>query len=115
MQYRLSPMQNQPGFHNMIPQVNQGNAIRGMSPDLAQNMGPRNFGVAPANYVGSAYHGMPGIQHPMAYSGGMMNHRPPNSSPGSVPPAVVNSNSATSPGTSKGSGQIEGDIYCHFV
>ncbi|KAB1222069.1 CUGBP Elav-like family member 1 [Morella rubra] len=34
MQYRLPPMQNQPGFHNMIPTVNQGSALRGISPDL---------------------------------------------------------------------------------
>lgn len=98
-------MQNQPGFHNMIPQVNQGSPLRGISPDLA----PRNYGMAPANYVGSAYPTMPGLQHPMAYPGGMMGHRPLSGSPGSVQPAVLSSNSATSPGTSKNSGgQIEG-------
>ncbi|PON57206.1 Paraneoplastic encephalomyelitis antigen [Trema orientale] len=108
MQYRLSPMQNQ-GFHNMIPQVNQGNALRGISPDLTPNLGPRNFGMPPANYVGSAYPTMPGLQHPMAYPGGMMSHRPLSSSPGSVQPSVVSSNSASSPGTSKNSGgQVEG-------
>ncbi|EXC34673.1 CUGBP Elav-like family member 5 [Morus notabilis] len=109
MQYRLSPMQNQPGFHNMIPPINQGNALRGISPDLPPNMTPRNYGMPPPNFVGSAYPGMPGLQHPMAYPGGMMSHRPLSGSPGSMPPAVMNSNSATSPGSSKGSGgQVEG-------
>lgn len=111
MQYRFSPMQNQPGFHNMMPQVNQGNAsLRGISPDLAPNMAPRNYGIPPANYVGSAYPAMPGLHHPMAYPGGIMSHRPLSSSPGSMQPAVVSSNSAaTSPGTSKSSGgQLEG-------
>lgn len=110
MQYRLSPMQNQPGFQNMI---NQGNAMRGINPDLAQNLGPRNYGVPPGNYVGSPYHAVPGLQHPMAYPGGMMNHRPLSSSPISVPSGVtVSNNSVTSPGTSKGlGGQIEGGFY----
>ncbi|XP_062087142.1 RNA-binding protein BRN1 isoform X2 [Humulus lupulus] len=108
MQYRLSPMQSQPGYHNMIPQVNQGNALRGISPDLAPNMAPRNFGMPHANYVGSAYPAMPGLQHPMHYPGGMMSPRPLSGSPGSVH-AVVSSNSATSPGSSKNSGgQVEG-------
>ncbi|KAM6558467.1 hypothetical protein CsatA_027706 [Cannabis sativa] len=109
MQYRLSPMQSQPGYHNMMPQVNQGNALRGISPDLAPNMAPRNFSMPPhPNYVGSAYPAMPGLQHPMHYPGGMMSPRPLSGSPGSVH-AVVSSNPATSPGSSKNSGgQVEG-------
>ncbi|KAL5561583.1 hypothetical protein UlMin_031330 [Ulmus minor] len=108
MQYRLSPMQNQPGFHNMIPPGNQGNAMRGISPDLAPNMAPRSYGMPPGSYMGSAYPAMPGLQHPMAYPGGMMGHRP-LSSPGSVSPVLVNSSSSTSPGSSKTSGaQAEG-------
>ena len=115
MQYRLSPMQNQPGFHNMIPQINQGNALRGISPDLPPNMAPRSYGMHPANFVGSTYPAIPGIQHPMAYHGGMMSHRPLSGSPGSMPPAVMNSNAATSPGTSKGSGaQFEGGYIYYF-
>ncbi|XP_015891606.3 RNA-binding protein BRN1 isoform X1 [Ziziphus jujuba] len=105
MQYPLSPMQNQPGFHNMIPTVNQGNALRGITPDLA----PRSYAMPPASYVGSAYPAVPGLQHPMAYAGGIMSHRPLSGSPGSVQHAVVSSNSSTSSGTSKSTGgQIEG-------
>ncbi|KAK1558290.1 hypothetical protein Q3G72_000787 [Acer saccharum] len=108
MQYRLPPMQNQPAFHGMIPPVNQGNALRGTAPDLAPNVGPRNYIMPPASYVGSAYPSVPGLQYPMAYPGGMLSHRPLSSSPGTVSP-VANSNSATSSsaGTSSG-GQVEG-------
>ncbi|GMY16524.1 RNA-binding protein BRN1 [Fagus crenata] len=108
MQYRLPPMQNQPGY-GMIPTVNQGNALRGITPDLGPNMAPRNYGIPPASYVGSAYHGVPGLQHHIAYPGGMISHRPLSSSPRSMPPTVMNSNSATSSSTGKGSGgQVEG-------
>ncbi|KAI9181612.1 hypothetical protein LWI28_016718 [Acer negundo] len=108
MQYRLPPMQNQPAFHGMIPPVNQGNALHGTAPDLAPNVGPRNYIMPPASYVGSAYPSVPGLQYPMAYPGGMLSHRPLSSSPGTVSP-VANSNSATSSsaGTSSG-GQVEG-------
>ena len=92
----------------MIPTVNQGNALRGITPDLGPGMASRNYAIPPASYVGS-YPGVPGLQHPMAYPGGMMSHRPMSGSPGSVPPAVVNSNSATSSGMGKSSGgQVEG-------
>ncbi|XP_030948091.1 RNA-binding protein BRN1 isoform X1 [Quercus lobata] len=105
MQYRLPPMQNQPGFHSMIPTVNQGNALRGIAPDLGPSMNPRNYAIPPASYMGSTYH----LQHPLAYPGGMFSHRPLSSSPRSVPPAVLSSNSATSSSTGKGSGgQVEG-------
>lgn len=108
MQYRL-PIQNQPGFHNMVPTVNQANALRGITPDLGPSMASRNYAIPPASYVGSAYPGVPGLQHPMAYPGGMMSHRPMSGSPGSVTSAVVNSNPATSSGTSRSSGvQVEG-------
>ncbi|KAH7577457.1 hypothetical protein ACOSP7_001638 [Xanthoceras sorbifolium] len=108
MQYRLPPMQNQPAFHGMIPPVNQGNALRGVAPDLAPNVGPRNYVMPPASYVGSAYPSVPGLQYPMAYPGGMLSHRPMSSSPGTMSP-VANSNLATSSsaGTSSG-GQVEG-------
>lgn len=112
MQYPLSPMQNQPGFHNMIPTVNQGNALRGITPDLA----PRSYAMPPASYVGSAYPAVPGLQHPMAYAGGIMSHRPLSGSPGSVQHAVVSSNSSTSSGTSKSTGgQIEGCYICLVI
>ena len=111
MQYRLSPMQNQHGFHNMISPVNQGNGLRGITPDLAPNMAPRSYAMPPANYVGSAYPVVPGLQHPLAYPGGIMSHRPLNSSPSSVPHSVVSGNSTSSSGTSKSSGgQVEGNI-----
>lgn len=112
MQYRLPPMQNQPGFHSMVPTVNQGNALRGIAPDLGPSMNPRNYAIPPASYMGSAYHG---LQHPLAYPGGMFSHRPLSSSPRSVPPAVVSSNFATSSSTGKGSGaQVEG-CYLYFI
>ncbi|KAJ0054095.1 hypothetical protein Pint_01079 [Pistacia integerrima] len=109
MQYRLPPMQNQHAFHGIIPPVNQGNAIRGATPDLSPNMGPRNYAIPPASYVGSGYPNVPALQYPMAYPGGMLGHRPLSSSPGSVTPTGANSNSAasSSPGTSSG-GQLEG-------
>ncbi|KEH24355.1 putative paraneoplastic encephalomyelitis antigen, nucleotide-binding alpha-beta plait [Medicago truncatula] len=107
MPYRMPPpMQNQPGYHNMMPHMNQGNALR---PDLGPNMNPRNYHVPPASYVGS-YPAVPGLQHPMAYPGGMISPRPLNSPPGSVSPSGGNGNSATSSGSSKnsGGGQAEG-------
>lgn len=109
-------MQNQPGFHNMIPQVNQGNSLRGITPDLAPNMVPRSYAMPPASYVGSAYPAVPGLQHPMAYAGGLMSHRPLSGSPGSVQHAVVSSNSSNSSGTSKSTGgQIEGCYKCLVI
>ncbi|KAJ7977486.1 putative RNA binding protein [Quillaja saponaria] len=103
--YRLPPMQNQPDFHNMIPPMNQGNALR---PDLVPNMNPRNYHVPPASYIGS-YPSVPGLQHQIAYPGGMVSPRPLSVSPSSVPPAGVNSHSSTSPGTSRSLGsQVEG-------
>ncbi|XP_021743892.1 RNA-binding protein BRN1-like [Chenopodium quinoa] len=100
MPYRLPPMQNQ--FHNMVPLVNQGNALRGVRPDLSP-------GVAPRSYVGSGYPAVPNLQYPVAYPGGMVNHRPVNNSPGSMPSSVANSPSGTSPGAGSSSGsQVEG-------
>ncbi|MBA0716876.1 hypothetical protein Golax_004733 [Gossypium laxum] len=109
MQYRLPPMQNQPAFNNMIPHVNQGSSLRGITPDLAPNIAPRNYAVPPTSYVGSAYPAVPGLQYPMAYPGGIMNHRLLTGSPGSVPQANINSNSSSSSpvGTNSG-GHIEG-------
>ncbi|KAK7277704.1 hypothetical protein RJT34_22719 [Clitoria ternatea] len=82
MPYRLPPMQNQPGFHNIMPHINQGNALR---PHLGHNMNPRNYPTPPVSYFRS-YPAVPGIQHPMAYPGGMISPRPVSSSPGSVSP-----------------------------
>lgn len=110
-------MQNHSGFHNIIPTINQGNALRGVTPELGTNMAPRNYAMPPASYVGSAYHGIPGLHHHMAYHGGMMSHRPLSASLGSVPPAVVNSNPTTTSHTGKSSGgQVEGcSQYIFFV
>ncbi|XP_004290716.1 PREDICTED: CUGBP Elav-like family member 5 [Fragaria vesca subsp. vesca] len=108
MQYRLPALQNQPGFHNMVPPLNQGNALHRIAPDLPPNIAPRNFAMRPS-YLGSGYPGVPGLQHPMVYAGGMMSHRPLSASPGSLSPLVMNSNPATSLGTSRSSGgQVEG-------
>ncbi|XP_019421494.1 PREDICTED: RNA-binding protein BRN1-like isoform X2 [Lupinus angustifolius] len=106
MPYRLPPMQNQPGFHNMMPHVNQGNALR---PGLGPNMNHRNYPLLPSSYVGS-YPAVPGVQHPMAYHGRMISPRPMSCSPGSVSPVGGNSISSTSSGAGKhaGGSQVEG-------
>ncbi|KAJ8434491.1 hypothetical protein Cgig2_021447 [Carnegiea gigantea] len=102
MPYRLPPMQNQLPFHNMVSPVNQGNALRGMRPDLST-------GTSPRNYVGSGYPAVPNLQYPVAFSGGVTNNRPLNSSPASVPSTVTTSSSGTSPGGGSSSGgQVEG-------
>ncbi|KAH9617035.1 hypothetical protein KSS87_012135 [Heliosperma pusillum] len=99
MPYRLPPMQNQTPYHNLLP---QGNALRGVRPDLSS-------GVAPRSYVGSAYPAVPNIRLPMTYQGAVMNQRPLNTSPGSMPSTVANSPTGTSPGAGSSSGgQIEG-------
>ncbi|KAK8509883.1 hypothetical protein V6N13_093724 [Hibiscus sabdariffa] len=109
MQYRLPPMQNQPAFNNMIPSVNQGNSLRGITPDLASNISPRNYAVPPTSYVGSTYPAVSGPQYPMAYPGGIMGHQPLTGSPGSVPQANASSNSSlSSPVGANSGGQIEG-------
>ncbi|KAK8570189.1 hypothetical protein V6N13_002886 [Hibiscus sabdariffa] len=106
MQYRLPPMQNQPAFNNMIPP--QGSSLRGIAPDLASSISPRNYAV-PTSYLGSAYPAVPGLQYPMAYPGGIMGHRPFNGSPGSVPQTNASSNSSSSsPVGANSGGQIEG-------
>ncbi|THG15854.1 hypothetical protein TEA_023877 [Camellia sinensis var. sinensis] len=108
MQYRLPSVQNQPAFHNVVPPVNQGNALRGVIPDLVPGMATRNYAIPPASYVGSAYLGVPGLQYPMAYPGGMMSNRPLSGS-ASVSPATVNSQSAASSSVSGSfGGQVEG-------
>ncbi|XP_038682757.1 RNA-binding protein BRN1 [Tripterygium wilfordii] len=99
VQYRLPAMQNQAPFHNMIPPVNQGNALRGITPDLASSMTPRNYPMPPASYMGSAYPGLPGIRYPMSYPGGIMSQQPSSGSPSSVPVSVTNSNSSPSSST----------------
>ncbi|XP_057534977.1 RNA-binding protein BRN1 [Amaranthus tricolor] len=100
MPYHMPPMQNQ--FHNIVPPVNQGNALRGVRPALSP-------GVAPRSYVGSGYPTVPNLQYPMAYPGGMMTHGPVNGSPGSIPSGVVDNPSGSSPGVGSSSGsQVEG-------
>lgn len=102
MQYRLPQMQNQPAFRSIIPPVNQGNVLRGVTPNLGPSMPPRNFALPPARYVGSAYPAVPGLQYPVAYPGGMMSNMP-------LRPAIVNSPSAASSSVGGSSGgQVEG-------
>eukprot|EP00268_Persea_americana_P044457 TRINITY_DN4493_c0_g2_i2.p1 TRINITY_DN4493_c0_g2~~TRINITY_DN4493_c0_g2_i2.p1 ORF type:complete len:268 (-),score=40.28 TRINITY_DN4493_c0_g2_i2:451-1254(-) len=95
MQYPLSSMQNHPDFHNVITPA-QGNAYRGITPNLATGMAPRNFGSMQSSYMGSAYPAVPGLQYPIAYPGGLMNHRPLVGSHGSAQLAMANSNPTTS-------------------
>ncbi|KAG5514336.1 hypothetical protein RHGRI_035675 [Rhododendron griersonianum] len=102
MQYQLPQMQNQPAFQNIIPPVNQGNALHGVTPNLAPGMPPRNYALPPARYVGSPYPAVPGLQYPVAYPGGMMSSRP-------LRPAIVNSPSEASSSVGRSSGgQVEG-------
>ncbi|KAK9757246.1 hypothetical protein RND81_01G151300 [Saponaria officinalis] len=97
MPYRM-PLQNQPPYPSILP---RGNALRGVRPDVS--------GVAPRNFVGSGYPAVPNAQFPVTYSGGMLNQRPVNGSPGSLPSAVPNSLGGTSPGAgSSSASQIEG-------
>ncbi|CAN1354302.1 RNA-binding protein BRN1 [Linum perenne] len=63
----------------------------GIRPDISPNMAPRNYGVPPASYVGSAYPPSPGLQYSMPYPGGMMSHHRP--SPSSMSQQVGNSSS----------------------
>lgn len=105
MQYHLPPMQNQSGFPNMIPQLNQGNAMRGIPPDLGPGMATRNYAMPPASY--SAYPGVPALQHPMAYPGGMMSPGVVSSSPGPGPFTGGKNSPTSSMGKGSG-GQIEG-------
>ena len=108
MPYRLPQVQNQHTFQNMIPHVNQ----RGVTPDLGLGMAPRNYAVAPASYVGSAYPAVPGLQYPMAYQGGVMTNKPASGPSSPVPHAAVNSHSTASSSVSASSGgQVEG---CRF-
>ncbi|KAM3354417.1 hypothetical protein ACQJBY_025224 [Aegilops geniculata] len=104
MQYPLSPMQNQGPFQNMGQPVNQGNAIRGVNPELSPNSGPRSFNPM---HLGSPYPAVPGMQYPGSYPGGPMNNRPFGNlhNPLKVPSANVNS-VAYSP-RSNGGGQTQ--------
>ncbi|XP_043720337.1 RNA-binding protein BRN1-like [Telopea speciosissima] len=108
MQYTMPPMQNQPGFLNMVPPINQGNALRGITPDLGPGMAPRSFAAMPsASYIGSAYPAVPHLQYPMASPGGRISHRLLSSSH-SMLPSNSNSNSATSSISTNSGAQIEG-------
>lgn len=109
MQYRLPSMQNQPGFQNIVPPINQASALRGGAPDLSPGISPRNYAMSPGSYVGSSYPAVPGIQYPMPYPRGVMNTRPPSGSSGSIPPSMTNSQSAASSSVSSSTGgQVEG-------
>ncbi|XP_008796185.1 RNA-binding protein BRN1-like [Phoenix dactylifera] len=110
MQYPLASMQNQASFNNMIPPVNQGNAICGISSDLSPGMVPRNFvTMQSAGYMGSGYPTMTSVRYPLAYPSGMISHRPFGNSHGSVQPVNTKSNLASCSSTSTSSrGQVEG-------
>lgn len=105
MQYPLPQMQNQPGFQNMVPPVNRGSAIRGLSPDLAPGLRPRGF--SPANYMRSGYPSIPGLQYPMSYPGGVINQGSHNSSHATSPTANNNLAASSNIITSSGA-QTEG-------
>ncbi|CAL9041903.1 RNA-binding protein BRN1 isoform X1 [Musa acuminata AAA Group] len=107
MQYPLASMRNQAAFHNMIPSVNQGNAVRGISSDVSPCTGPRNLNTTqPGGFIGSPYPILSGLQYPLAYpadSGHL------GDSNGSGHPVNIKTNPAksSSPTTNSGT-QIEG-------
>lgn len=100
-----------------MPSMNQGNALRGVAPELTPGMGPRNYAVSPGSFMGSTYPAVHGVQYPIAYPGGIMTNRPLSGSPGSAISATANSPSAASSSVSTSSGsQVEGCevFYCMF-
>lgn len=108
MPYRLPPLQNQHTFPNLIPTLNQGNALRGTTPDISPGLTPRNYAMSPTSYVGSTYPGIPGVQYPIPYPGGLMSNRPSTSS-GAVHPSTSNSQSVASSSVNSNLGaQVEG-------
>ncbi|KAL2556723.1 CUG-BP-and ETR3-like factor [Forsythia ovata] len=79
LQYRLPSVQNQHAFHNLIPPVvNQGNAMRGVTPDLPSGMAPRNFAM------------------------------PLSGAPGSISPTANSQSAASSSVSTSSGGQVEG-------
>lgn len=101
MQYPLSPMQNQAAFQNMVQPVNQGNAIRGVNPELSSpNSVPRSFN---AMQLGSPYPAVPGMPYTGSYPAGLMNNRPFGNSHNSLKVLSANVNSTPfSPGSNGG-------------
>ncbi|CAA0832080.1 RNA-binding protein BRN1 [Striga hermonthica] len=98
MHYRLPPLQNQNAFNNLVPSLNQGNALRGLS-----------SGMASRSFPMSGYPAIPaGLRFPMNYPGRIMGNRPFGSSPGPLSPSTANSQSAASSSVNTSSGgQIE--------
>ncbi|GAA0153325.1 RNA metabolism protein [Lithospermum erythrorhizon] len=108
LQYRLPPVQTQHAFHNLIPPANQGNAMRGVRPNMSPGMGPRNYPITTAGYMRSAYHSIPGVQYPVPYPGGIISNRPLRASPGSIPPLSADSPVASSSANITPGGHVEG-------
>ncbi|CAI9774318.1 unnamed protein product [Fraxinus pennsylvanica] len=90
LQYRLPTVQNQHAFNNLIPPVNQGNA------------------VSPTSFLGSPFQALPGIQYPMPYPGGITSNRPFSGSAGSISPATNSQSAASSSVNTSSGGQVEG-------
>ncbi|CAA7406007.1 unnamed protein product [Spirodela intermedia] len=109
MQYPLTSIQNQPGYTSMVSAVTQGNTIRGVNSAAPLGASPRNFPtVQSAAYVGSPYHGVPGLQYPMTYPG-MMNHQPLVHPHSPMQPTVLSNDSGVHSSVSGSTGvQIEG-------
>ncbi|MQL84352.1 hypothetical protein Taro_016856, partial [Colocasia esculenta] len=108
--YTLASTQNQQGFSSLVSPAHQRNVMRGVNPAVPPAVAPRNFAsIQSSGYVGTGYPTIPGLQYPMAYPGGLMNHGPLGHSHASVQPISPGSNSAafSGIGASPG-GQIEG-------
>lgn len=107
MQYPLPSMQSQAAFHNMIPSINQGNTLRGVSSDVSPGTASRSFNTAQSGgFIGSPYPTLPGLQYPLSYP---TTARHLGYSHVSGHPVNVKANLATPSGPSTTSGgQIEG-------
>lgn len=110
MQYPLTSIQSQPGYTSMVSTVNQGNGMRGVTSAVPPGASPRNFpAVQSGGYVGSPYHGVPGLQYPVTYPG-MMNHQPLVHPHSPIQPTVLSNDSAVHSSVSGSNGsQIEGE------
>lgn len=104
----MPSMQNQQGFHGMIPPLNQGSHMRGITSNISHGMAPRKFSpMQSVGYVGSGYPA--GLQYPRSYPGGIMSQRPDGGSLSAAQPSLPSGSTLTSSGVgTSSSSQVEG-------
>ncbi|KAK1279125.1 Flowering time control protein FCA [Acorus gramineus] len=93
------PMQNRPGFHNLIPPGNQGNVLHGGPP---------------------AFPALPGFQYPLPYPGGMMSNRPLGNSHGAAQPVsmssdLTNASTISNSSITMGSGPPDANLFIYHI